>query len=266
MDTRNPTSPPTHTNSSLYSLWAPTYDSDGNILQAVDNLQLEQNLLPQLASAIEKQQNATTTQKPLHILDLGCGTGRTTLKLASLFQQSPASNQTVEISGWDSSAEMLSLARTKLQSHPTIDFAQVDLLSSPPSIPKESLGLYAGITSTLVLEHLPLHLYFSTVASLLAPGGVAIVTNMHPEMGAGSVAGFKDENGVRLKGDSYLHGVGESVRAAEEAGLRALGDVGEVEVSESMFEGLLKQGAVREMGRKWVGRKLWFGMVLRKEG
>lgn len=272
MPTTTPTSAstptPTHTNPSLYALWAPTYDSDGNILQAVDNTQLDQHLLPQLVSTIEQQQQSTQTQtqpsnpQPIHILDLGCGTGRTTLKLASLFPPSP--NCPVKISAWDASAAMLSIARSKCPN--AISFKQIDLLASPSSIPDECLGRYSALTSTLVLEHLPLNLYFSTIASLLAPGGVAVVTNMHPDMGAESVAGFKDENGIRLRGESFVHGVGEGVRAAEEVGLAVLGDVGEVELSEGMFEGFLREGSVREVARKWVGRRIWCGMVLRREG
>lgn len=255
-----------HTTSDLYSLWASTYDTDGNILQAIDDQQLL-HLLPVLVDHIQTNSTSSsqTPPSPIRLLDLGCGTGRNTLKLLQQPWPFP-----VAIEGWDSSGEMLAIAREKCNAAtinniptttqtPTLKFTQTDLTSLPPS----AQNPYAAIISTLVLEHIPLPLYFTALASLLAPGGLALVTNMHPDMGATTQAGFKDgATGRRLKGTSFSHGVAESVKAAEEAGLRVLGEVREVAVSEEMLRGF--GVGVREGAGKWVGRRVWFAMVLGK--
>ncbi|KAL1969415.1 hypothetical protein VTN77DRAFT_8853 [Rasamsonia byssochlamydoides] len=70
-----------------------------------------------------------------------------------------------------------------------------DLLHQSPSQPQyHQLGgaTAAGIISTLVLEHIPLDIFFASAASLLRPGGYLLVTNMHADMGARSQAGFVD--------------------------------------------------------------------------
>lgn len=239
-----------HTTSDLYTLWAPTYDTDGNILQAIDTAQLTTSLLPTLSTLLSQR---TTTTTPLTILDLGSGTGRTTLLLAAHPWPSPPA-----LTACDSSTAMLAVARAKCPS--TVSFALCDPFSPYSSTLPEAA--FDGVTSTLVLEHIPLQTYFRTLAQLLKPGGVAAVTNMHPEMGAGTQAGFKDEGGVRLKGESFVHGVQESVEAAEAEGLELVGEAREVEVDEGMLEGFGE--GVRVGARKWVGRKVWFGLVLRK--
>ena len=57
-----------------YDLWAPHYDADGNFLQILDSHLLE-DLLPQWLASLPPSPK---------IIDLGCGTGRNTVKLLSI--------------------------------------------------------------------------------------------------------------------------------------------------------------------------------------
>ena len=116
------------------------------------------------------------------------------------------------------------------------------------------------LVSTLVLEHMSLDQFWACITALLRPGGVGVMSNMHPDMGSGSVAGFVEEgSGKRLVGKSYLHGVEETIDEARKAGLHVW-DVKEIAVD----QGMIQRGEVGERGWKWVGRKIWYGMKFRK--
>lgn len=198
----------------------------------------------------------------IKVLDFGCGTGRTTLKL--LRQDW---SRTPSIEAWDGSEAMLEGARTKYE---TIDkqsgkataspnFRQVNFLE-PSTLPEEALAAFDGLVSTLVLEHIPMSTYWACVSKLLKSGGVGLVTNMHPDMGAKSVAGFDNSEGVRMRGTSYVHGVEETVKAAKDVGVEIIGQAREVTMGEEM----IRSGAVGERGRKWIGTKVWYGFLFRK--
>ncbi|KAL9025953.1 MAG: hypothetical protein Q9196_005309, partial [Gyalolechia fulgens] len=80
-----------------YNQWAPTYDTDGNFLQALDS-----TLVPALLGKI-------TPHLPPHpqLVDLGCGTGRTTLLLLEI--------PDAAILGLDNSVPMLERAESRCQ-------------------------------------------------------------------------------------------------------------------------------------------------------
>lgn len=247
-----------------YDQWASVYDSDGNMLQSIDNDELS-TLLPQF---IEQAQDGTTTST-LNFIDLGCGTGRNTFKLLDL--TSPQTRNTT-ITGLDFSRGMLDIATEKLNSGQTtsttanaIRFMQCDCFptvhnpSTSPLPAIENLQPANGVISTLVLEHIPLKDYFATLSSLLAPGGYALVTNMHADMGAKSQAGFVNEQGVKVRGSSYVYTVEETVDAAKGAGLEVV-SVRERGVAREDVD----KGVVGERGWKWVGVNVWFGVVLRR--
>ncbi|KAF2172454.1 hypothetical protein M409DRAFT_35642, partial [Zasmidium cellare ATCC 36951] len=235
-----------------------TYDTDGNFLQAVDDIQTKE-LIPQLARNIEQSLRADIGPK---LLDFGCGTGRTTSKL--LLQDW---KRTPTIEAWDGSEAMLDGARAKHESMskqsgmttPSPKFQQVDFLQ-PDKLPQEALGSFDGLVSTLVLEHIPMSTYWTCVSKLLKPGEFGLVTNMHPEMGVKSVAGFDNDEGVRMRGTSHIHGVEETVEAAKSVGMEIVGEVREVVMSEEM----IRCGAVGERGRKWIGTKVWYGLLFLK--
>ncbi|EME50123.1 hypothetical protein DOTSEDRAFT_85353 [Dothistroma septosporum NZE10] len=209
--------------SDLYEKWAATYDTDGNFLQSVDDIQTK-DFLPRICE--------------LAILDLGCGTGRTTLKLL----QHPWNRLDVSIEGWDASPAML----------------EVNLLD-PADIPSGKAGTFDLILSTLALEHFPLFSFFGLISIFLKPGGIAFVSNIHPDMGVKSVAGFHDAGGVRKIGTSCVHYVGEMGAAAREAG-QMVEEVKEVRMEERWIE----EGVVGKKGRKWIGTKVWVGILVRR--
>lgn len=246
-----------------YDQWATVYDSDGNMLQAIDDIELA-TFLPQFL-----QQVLDTTSTPtISLLDLGCGTGRNTVKLLG-FALPPGRQSTV--TGLDFSKGMLDIAAEKVRpfnngtDSPGVKLAQCDCFptvndpsASPlPAVP--DLTPVNGIISTLVLEHIPLHSYFSTLSSLLLPNGLALVTNMHGDMGAKSQAGFVNAQGVKVRGESFGHSVRETIEAAERAGLEVV-SVREREMRGEDVEG----GRVGERGWKWVGVRVWVGVVVRK--
>ncbi|KAJ4329982.1 hypothetical protein N0V87_010408, partial [Didymella glomerata] len=178
-----------------YDQWATVYDTDGNMLQSIDDDELN-TLLPSLLDQV-----ASTSGPIINVLDLGCGTGRNTARLLS--HPWPA-NKAINVIGLDFSAGMLSLARTKLvpladvKPNTTLRLEHCNPFPSTPFAPS-SLALPPQdlIISTLVLEHIPLPTFFTTLSSLLAPGGTALVTNMHAEMGSRSQAGFVNSEGVK---------------------------------------------------------------------
>lgn len=239
------------------------------MLQAIDDIELT-TFLPSFLSQIS---NPNPTPSPgaeakekeveLLILDLGCGTGRNTLKLLEhLTQKTPHSNRS-KVIGIDFSSAMLAIARSKLTPFPSETWSLhcCDIFSSPS--PSPITTPVHGILSTLVLEHIPLPTFFATLGSLLLPSGVALVTNMHHEMGRlGGQAGFVDaETGVKVRGASFVHEVGEVLGQARESGFEVLG-VREREVTRGDLDG----GVVGGRGEKWVGVRVWVGVLVRKVG
>ncbi|KAF2786162.1 S-adenosyl-L-methionine-dependent methyltransferase [Melanomma pulvis-pyrius CBS 109.77] len=251
-----------------YDQWASIYDSDGNMLQAIDDDELS-TLLP--AFILQVLSNTPTESPSISLVDLGCGTGRNTMKLISYAWPATYS---IHITALDFSSGMLDVAAKKIDAlplndakhaNPTTRLEQCDCfptVSSPTSPPLPSvpdLHPVQAVISTLVLEHIPLPDYFSTLSSLLVKGGYALVTNMHSEMGRISQAGFVNEAGVKVRGESFAHGVDETGEAARRAGFEVL------EVRERRVErGDLEKGIVGERGGKWVGVLVWYGILLRK--
>lgn len=277
-----------------YNAWAPVYDTDGNILQAIDDLELA-TLLPSFL-ALATSPESLVPSAPFTIIDLGCGTGRNTAKLLS---HAWPPGLDVRITGLDFSTGMLAVAAQKLeplskanpnvalqlrqadcfaaassspqpQSQPQVqnqnqDQTQLQNQSRTQTHPTPSLADIPtpadALLSTLVLEHIPLPAFFSTLSSLLRPRGYALLTNMHPEMGSRSQAGFVGADGVKIRGASFAHGVRETVEAAERAGFEVL------EVRERGVEaGDVREGMVGGRGVKWVGWRVWYGVLVRRVG
>jgi SAM-dependent methyltransferase len=246
-----------------YDQWASIYDTDGNMLQAIDDLELR-TLLPEFLSQVK---DSSATEREVRILDLGCGTGRNTEKLVRYDWD----GNSMQVTGLDFSQGMLNVAAKKLalltegQERVRVRleccdcFPTVNDSSTSPLPAVQGLQPSHAVISTLVLEHIPLKNYFATLVTLLLPGGTALITNMHADMGRVSQAGFVNADGVKVRGSSYVYTVEETAAAAKAAGLEVL-SVNEREMRKEDVEG----GAVGERGWKWVGTKVWYGMVLKR--
>ena len=234
-----------------YDRWSEVYDSDSNFLQKLDDLQLN-TLLPRF-------NELSAEHGHVRIVDLGCGTGRNTVKLLSVAR--------AWIIGLDASTKMLDVARLRCRGLLSslapeyraegVQLELFDILSSdnPPSCAKNA----TGVVSTLVLEHIPAQSFFQSVASLLVPGGHLLVTNMHPEMGARSQAGFQDpRTGEKVKTLSYIHRIEDIVRVAAQYNF---------EVVDQIHEGTVNKEDIEALGRraeKWVGIRCWFGIIFKR--
>lgn len=166
---------------------------------------------------------------------------------------------------------MISQARTRCKPiiealntkvRPSIEFHQYDaLLSQPLSFGRE-VDL---VVSTLVLEHLPIDVFFERVKGFLRcdGSGMLLLTNMHPEMGKRSQAGFLDEkSGEKIQGTSFAHEIQDVIDTGKRFGFELCGQVKERAVAEDE----IGEGKVLgKRGYKWIGCKVWFGCLLRLE-
>ncbi|KAI1739579.1 putative methyltransferase [Xylaria scruposa] len=241
-----------------YDRWAEVYDSDGNFLQALDDQELK-TLFPRFTTLIK-------SPKPWRVVDLGCGTGRNTALLLGIHK--------CEIIALDSSKGMLDVAKNRLsipnpgtevtESNPSLRFDIFDMVatsSSPSSVAPHTAD---AVISTLVIEHIPLPVFFAHVAQLLRPGGVLLLTNMHSEMGGISQAGFVDTaTGEKIRPTSYAHTVEEVLLEARKHGLEVETDEGGTGIRETaVTEDLVGRLGLRS--EKWVGIRCWFGGIFRK--
>lgn len=241
-----------------YDRWALVYDTDGNFLQAMDDIGMR-SLLPNFEASIQDP-------KPWKLVDLGCGTGRNTALLLGI--------EDAEVIALDASPGMLQVAEKRLREFAPSRLGQgerlqlgvFDLIASEH--PPENAAEVNGIISTLVLEHIPLEIFFRHVARMLKPGGALLLTNMHAEMGNISQAGFVDtETGEKIRPTSYAHRTEDIVKEAERWGLIPFSDGISGEDGGGLLEKAVTEGMVEDLGprsRKWIGVTCWFGGLFRK--
>jgi len=175
-----------------YDRWAEVYDRDGNPLQA-----LEQPHFQRLIGPV----------RGLKILDLGCGTGRHSLWLAS---------QGAIVTALDFSEGMLNEARRK-PGAAKVRFMHFNLQAP---LPFES-GSFDRVVSGLVLEHIDdLAGFFGEAYRVLATGGFAVISAMHPAMMLrGTQAQFKDPgSGEVVRPGSLPHQLSDFIMSALDAG------------------------------------------------
>ena len=177
-----------------YDRWAVVYDHDANPLPALEE--------PVVRQAIGDPAG-------LNALDLGCGTGRHALWLATAG---------AKVTALDFSEGMLDEARRKRGAE-QVRFVRHDIHTA---LPFED-GEFDLVVSGLVLEHLrELGAFFTEVKRVLKSGGRAVVSAMHPAMFLrGSQARFTDPTtGELIQPGSVPHSISEFVMAAIRAELQ----------------------------------------------
>ena len=169
------------TNSKLnqknYNIWSEFYDQYPNSTVTIDELKF-----PSMYSEIKNQ----------NVLEIGCGTGRHTIRLIQ---------QENNVTGVDLSEGMLGKAKAKVNG-PRITFVHADVLKD--EIPN---GPFDVAIMSLVLEHIDdLDLFFNKVRSLLKSESKFYFSEIHPSRSQkGALAHFKTESGEKINLASQSH-------------------------------------------------------------
>jgi malonyl-CoA O-methyltransferase len=174
-----------------YNQWSKIYDHDDIPLNI-----LEESVVDRALGEV----------RGLRILDLGCGTGRQTLRLA---------HRGARVTGVDQSEGMLAKARTKTGE---ADWIHANL---DQAFPFDDAS-FDRVVSFLALEHISnLKHFFSECARVQRKDGFIYMTAMHPAMVLRGVqARFTDETGRKIYPQSYKYQISDYVNAAISAGLR----------------------------------------------
>lgn len=176
-----------------YDRWAAVYDDEDNPLIA-----LEEEHLPPLLGDV----------RGLRVVDLGCGTGRQTARLAAVG---------ADVVGVDFSEAMLARARQRPGAE-GVRFMAHDLTATLPF----DDGAFDCVVCCLVLEHIErLGPFFSQCRRICAPGGRLVMSAMHPAMMLrGITARFIDpQTGRETRPTSHPNNISDYVRAALRSGL-----------------------------------------------
>jgi ubiquinone/menaquinone biosynthesis C-methylase UbiE len=180
-----------------YDRWSEIYDQEANPL-----IGLEEPVVREALGDVAG----------LSVLDLGCGTGRHTLWMAAAG---------ASVTAVDFSEGMMEKARAKRGTE-RVRFLVHDLHERLP-FPDRS---FDRVVSGLVLEHLhDFSPFFSEAHRVLKPGGLAVVSAMHPAMFLRDVrARFRDPaTGEKVEPGSVEHTMGDIVMAAVQAGFTLAG-------------------------------------------
>lgn len=142
------------------------------------------------------------------VADIGCGTAR---------HAGPLSGAGARVTALDFSSGMLARARTRDTTR-GVRFVVADLSRSFPL----ATGAFPRALSTLVLDHVvDLVHFFAELERILAPGGRAVLSVMHPAMlQRGVFARFTDpRSGEKVAPRSQPHQLSDYVMAALRSGL-----------------------------------------------
>jgi len=211
-----------------YDLWAAIYDEDGNPLIAI-----EEPWVDRLLGDVHG----------LAVVDIGCGTGRHAIRLASAG---------AAVHALDFSAAMLERARAKAQGL-NIIFRAHDL-AEPLPFASES---FDRVVCGLVIDHITdLVGLFREMRRICRPSGFVVVSVMHPAMMLRGVqARFRDPaSGREIRPASCPHQLSDYVLAAVRAGF-ILEHLSEHVVDEALANRL-------ERARRYLGWPLLFLMRL----
>lgn len=179
-------------NASLYNKWAGDYDAMPNSTIAMDEVNF-----PRLWADLA----------PSKVLEIGCGTGRHTQKLAARGHKILAIDQSIEM-----------MAIAKAQNLRGVEFVCGDICAL--NLPAAEFDF---AIMSLVLEHLPNpQLVFEIIYGALKSGGAFYLSEIHPQrMQNGSGARYIDKDTheeVRMV--SFAHSKEQICNAAQSAGFR----------------------------------------------
>lgn len=211
-----------------YDRWAEIYDEEDNPL-----VLLEQPRVMELLGEV----------RGLRVADIGCGTGRHALRLAT---------GGAIVTGVDFSEVMLARARGKPGAE-AIQFIHHDLAKPLPLPP----AWFDRVLCCLVAEHIQdLPGFFGELKRICRPNGLVVLSMMHPAMMLRGVqARFRDpRTGREVRPQSCPHQVSDYVMAAVRAGLVF------VAMSEHSVDAALAADSPR--GRKYLGWPLLVVMQL----
>ncbi|KAJ3210148.1 hypothetical protein HK099_008354 [Clydaea vesicula] len=228
-----------------YDLWAEIYDTNDNPLLVLDDIGLMKLLKPLL--------NSSDTIKT--IADFGCGTGRQTFKLRTLFKNS-------FIYAFDLSENMLKKAQLRFDNikEKNFRFQQMDFEKENNNFffLKNNVDL---LVSTLIIEHIKdLNLFVKKLKETLSPNGVAVLTMMHPAVFLrNSQAGFRDpETNQKIRPISFKYSISDIVNSCIKNNF----------LVEELLEEELDAAAMElenEKMLRWAKYPLWFGIRLRNK-
>jgi len=212
-----------------YDRWAEIYDDEDNPLIALEEPEVDR-LLGDVAG--------------LDVVDVGCGTGRHTIRLAG---------RGARVVGVDFSDGMLARAREKAGSS-EIRWVVADLTRPPLPLPERS---FDRVLCALVVDHIgALAEFFAELGRLCREDGRVVVTVMHPAMMLkGTQARFVDpESGRETRPESQPNLIADYVNGAVEAALRVV-RIGEHSVDEAL-------AARMPRAQKYLGWPILFWMEL----
>jgi malonyl-CoA O-methyltransferase len=212
-----------------YDRWSVLYDVEDNPLIALDS-----EIVPKHLGDI----------RGLHVLDLGCGTGRQTLRMT----QAGA-----HVTGIDFSEGMLHRARAKAGAA-GIPFVKHDMEHPLPFAD----AAFDRVVSCLVLEHIRgLDEFFAEARRVCKPEGLIVLSAMHPAMMLRGVeAHFHDpDTGQEIWPAGAKNEISGFVMAASRAGLKF------THMSEHVIDERLAERSPR--ARKHLGWPLLLMMCLR---
>ncbi len=169
-----------------YNAWSETYDTVENKTRDLEARALRDII----------------TGENLEILEIGCGTGKNTEFLQTLAGH---------LTGADFSAEMLSIAGSKIKSE-NVEFRQLDLRESW-DFAENSFDL---VTCSLALEHIEnIDFVFAEANRVLRTGGKFYFGELHPfKQYLGTKARFETGAGV-FELECFVHHVSEFFAAAK---------------------------------------------------
>ncbi|MEQ8186609.1 MAG: methyltransferase domain-containing protein [Candidatus Eremiobacterota bacterium] len=178
-----------------YDRWAPVYEKDGNPMVNLDELVFSEEF--------------TFNVKGKSVIDLGCGTGRHSIKFAE---------KGASVTALDISSGMLKEALEKKGSE-KVKFICHDLSDKLP-VPDENFDF---VISSLVLEHIEnLLCFFKETKRVCKKKGKIFITAMHPSMMLLDVqANFKDPaTGEEIRPKGYPNQMSDFVNAIIKSGLK----------------------------------------------